>query len=243
MKNNNKNKFSKILLISILIVISIFTSCNITCIQGKGNIVKNERKTPAFNAIDISGAVNVILFQDSLTSVYVEADENLQQYIIAKVENNKLIIETKKSLCATKEINVYISSPSIENIDLSGAVDVKSMNKLTPSTLELNLSGACELKLDLLVQNLDIDCSGAVKLMLTGTAVNTKLDGSGASEVEAYDLLTENFSISSSGAGEAKVNVSKKLDVDISGAGTVLYKGSPVVNQEISGAGSIKKAE
>ena len=45
------------------------------------------------------------------------------------------------------------------------------------------------------------------------------------------------------GAGKAKINVSKHLDVDISGAGTILYKGSPTVSQEISGAGSVKKVD
>jgi len=231
----------KSLLITVLIVLTVITACNITCIQGKGNIVKNERKTSTFNALEVSGAFNIILTQDSISSVFIESDENLQQYILTNVENNKLIVETKEPICGSKKINIFISSPTFENIDISGAVDVMSMNKLTSSNLNLDLSGACDLKLDLAVQNLDIDGSGAVKLKLTGSALNCNLDGSGASEIDAFDLITENFSISSSGAGEAKVNVSKKLDVDISGAATVLYKGSPVINQEISGAGTIKK--
>ena len=240
---NHINKLSISLSISILTGIMLLISCNITCIIGKGNITKKTRDISAFKAIDISGAFTVLLCQDSITSLNIEADENLHKYITTKIENNTLIIDSKESLCPSKEIKIFINAPTFNNIDISGAINVRSINKLTPTELKLDLSGASEINLDLETQNLNIDCSGASKLFLSGKAVNFKLECSGASEINAYDLLTENSNISSSGAGKAKLSVSKKLDVDISGAGTVLYKGTPVVNQEISGAGTVKKTD
>ncbi|MDD3877835.1 MAG: DUF2807 domain-containing protein [Bacteroidales bacterium] len=243
MKKNSKYSLIITFSISVIIILIGFAACNIACIQGNGNVVKNERETATFSSIDVSGAFNVVLTQDSITSVSIEADENLHAYIITKVENNNLFISNDKPICGSKDIILHISSPNFEKIDLSGAVDVKSVNKISVSNLSLDLSGACEIELDLSVQNLNMDCSGSVDLSLSGNAANVNLDVSGASEIEAYELLTDTFSISSSGASEAKISVSKQLDVDISGAGSVLYKGSPSINQEISGAGSIKKED
>jgi len=240
---NNKKTLSIALSISVIIVIALLTSCNINCIRGKGNITKKVREITVFNAIEISGVYNVILCQDSIVSLNIEADENLHQFITTKIENNKLIIDSKEALCPSKRINVYINAPTFSNIDISGAVDVQCANKLILSDIKLDLSGASEINLNLEAKNLDIDCSGAGKLLLSGKVTDVKVDCSGASEIEAFDLLSENFKISSSGAGKAKLNVSKKLDVDISGAGSVLYKGNPVISQEISGAGSVKKVD
>ena len=239
----NKSTFSIALPISVVMVIIMMVSCNINCIKGKGNITKKARDVSSFNAIEVSGAYTIILCQDSITSLNIEADENLQKFITSKVENNKLIIDSKESLCPTKHINVYINFPTFKNIEVSGAINVQCVNKLIISEMKLDLSGASELNLNIETQKLDIDCSGAGKLQLSGKAANAKLDCSGASEINAFDLISENFKITSSGAGKAKINVSKHLDVDISGAGTVLYKGSPSVNQEISGAGSVKKVD
>jgi len=70
------------------------------------------------------------------------------------------------------------------------------------------------------------------------------MDLSGASDIFAYELLTENYQIDISGAGNAQINVSKRLQAEVSGAGNIRYKGSPSeVNQEVSGAGSIRKVD
>jgi hypothetical protein len=70
------------------------------------------------------------------------------------------------------------------------------------------------------------------------------MDLSGASDIFAYDLVSESYDLEISGAGNAQINVSKRIHAEISGAGSVKYKGSPTeVDQSVSGAGSIKKVQ
>jgi len=244
---NYKSVNWKLFVIPAFMVIAILTGCifNVNCKKGNGIISKQERKITTFDAIDVSGAYKIILNQDSVTSVYVETDESLLPLINTTVEGGKLIIENKdsKSLCPSKNIKVYISIADIKDIDISGAVEIECIKKLSLNDLKIDVSGAGEINLNLSVQNLYLDCSGASKILLSGNATNVKAETTGASEINAFDFLVENFKISSSGAGKAKVNVSKKLDVDISGSASVKYKGNPVINQEISGAGSIHKVE
>ncbi len=223
----------------------VLTSCfvNINCEKGNGKIVKQDRKTDAFSKLEVSGAYSIVLKQDSITSVSVEADENLQSLIITRTEGNKLIIENKKPICSSKGLTVNITTPNISGIDLSGEADLKTLNKLTSKELNIDISGMGNLILDLDVQSLEISCSGSGDLNLKGNAENVNAELSGAADIRAFELVAKDFKLTSSGAGKADVNVSNKLDVDISGAASVLYKGNPSVSQSISGVGSIKKAD
>jgi hypothetical protein len=230
------------LVFSTLIIILAAGCINgLTCEKGNGKIKTEERKIAAFNAIEVSGAYNIVLKQDSFTSVSVEADENLQPLIITKLEGNKLVIKNNKSICSSKELKINITNPDIKNISMSGAVDLKTTNTFKSRELTIDVSGMADMTLDLNVQNLDISCSGSCDLNLKGSAENVKADLSGAADIKAFDLVTKKFKLSSSGAGSANVNVSEKLDVEISGAASVNYKGNPSVSQSISGAGTIHK--
>ena len=66
----------------------------------------------------------------------------------------------------------------------------------------------------------------------------------GAGKAHCYELLSETTKVDISGAGDADVFASVKLDAQVSGAGSVTYKGGATnVAQQVSGAGSVKKVE
>lgn len=223
----------------------LFTGCidGLTCEKGNGTIIKQDRKIKAFNQLEVSGAYTIVLKQDSVTKVSVEADENLQSLITTKNEGTKLIIENKKSICGSKDLIVYITTPDIKSIDLSGAVEFNSINNIMSDELGLYISGAAEMDINISLNKLKIVCSGSGKLSLKGKADEVNALLSGASDINAYELATKNFNLSSSGAGKASINVSEKLDVEISGAATVYYKGNPEVTTDISGVGIVNKVK
>ncbi len=89
---------------------------------------------------------------------------------------------------------------------------------------------------------LDVEISGSGTVNLKGETKDFDLDLSGAANAHCYDLLSENTKVVISGAGDAEVYASVKLDAHVSGAGAVSYKGNASnVNQNVSGAGSVKK--
>jgi len=224
---------------------TMLTGCigNIDCEKGNGKIIKQDRKISPFNKLEVSGAYTIVLKQDSVTSVSVEADENLQESITTKTEGKKLIIENKKSICGSKDMIVYVTTPDIKSIDLSGAVELNSTSNIYGDELGLYLSGASEMSISTSLDKLKIVCSGSGKLSLKGNADEVDALLSGASDINAYGLATKNFKLSSSGAGKANINVSEKLNVEISGAATVYYKGSPDVTTKISGVGAVNKVK
>jgi carbon monoxide dehydrogenase subunit G len=237
---------SAILFVSLFMGVStLFAGCRLGVPKGDGNIVKQERKISSFNGIDISGAFNIYLKQGDAESVTLEADENIMQYIRTEVKDGILNVGLKEShYHNTGKINVYITIKGLKSIDLSGAVDLQTQNKLSLSDLSIDVSGAADTRLEMAVQKLTIDGSGASKMSFTGSATEVSMDLSGASEIFAFDMPAESYTISLSGAGTAEINVTKKLNAEISGAGTIRYKGSPSeISQDLSGAGSIKKVQ
>jgi hypothetical protein len=227
----------------------IFSSCSMfggKRIRGNGTMKTETRSAGTFSNIDVSGSFDVYVKQDSASSVKVEADENLMEYIIIETEGNTLRIKTRNgaNLKSSNGIKVYVSNPSYKEFDASGACDIVSENKITSTeTIDIGLSGASSVKLDIAAPKVTVDGSGASTVSLSGTTRDFDVDGSGSTNIKCYDLLSENTSVGLSGAGDAQVHASVKLDVDISGAADVRYKGNAAVTQSISGAGSVKKTD
>ena len=227
----------------VILLVIVLLSCNVVGEQGNGNVIRQERKVASFNAIDVSGAFDIYLSQGTAQSVIVEADENLMPLIKTVVQGNTLKIGNEKPIRDPKSLKVYITVPDLKTIELSGAVNLHSQNKLTFNELGIEISGATDTHLELAVQKLDISSSGGSEMRFSGMANKVNLDVSGAVDIHAFDLLTEVISLNISGAGEAEINVTKELYAEISGAASVRYKGDPLkVDSNVSGAGSIKKA-
>ena len=238
--------FSVAIFLSLLLgITSLFAGCNVIGgVHGDGNVLKETRKVSNFDGIEVSGAFDIIIKQGATEEVIVEADANLLPLIRTDVVGSTLQIETRKPINHVTVMKVYVTVKDLKRIDVSGAVDINTDGRITVPELSFESSGASESKMELAVQKLKLDCSGASKLRFSGSATEVGMDLSGASDIFAFDLLAENYDIDISGAGNAQINVSKKIRAEISGAGSVKYKGSPAnVDQSVSGAGSIKKVE
>ena len=239
----------KVFLVSFLVLL-IFSSCRFMGwkgINGSGNIVTQSRTTEKFNSVDVSGAINVYVKQDSAQqTIKVETDDNLQKYIDIHEDNGVLYISQRDnySLDPSKKIKVYVSATYFKRFNISGASNIYSENKLVSSeTLDIDMSGASEIKLDVKAPRINADITGASSVMISGETKDFNVEGSGASDIKSFDLMTENTTLDISGACSAEVFASVKLDVQASGASGIKYKGNAAVNQDVSGASSVKKVD
>jgi putative autotransporter adhesin-like protein len=231
-----------------LIIAVTTTSCGLfgKRVTGSGNIKTETRSAGQFNAVDVSGAIDVYVKTDSVSSIRVEADDNLLEFVETHNDGGTLHIHERNgfNLRSRKDIKVYVSGPEFRHFEASGACEIISENKITsPSTIDIDVSGASGINLELNAPAVKADLSGACNVTLKGETKNLDLNGSGASKFYCFDLLAEDVDVEISGAGHADVSASVKLAVGVSGAGTVKYKGNPSVNQRVSGAGSVSKAE
>ncbi len=225
-----------------------FSSCDeITGerIRGNGNVISQARTHSNFSGVEVSSAIHLYVKQDSVYSVKVETDENLQAHVIITEENGVLYIreEDGTNLNATGKIKVYVSAPSIKSLDASGACKIISENELTADAIDIDVTGASHADLQLKSPNISASMSGASSVTLTGQTKDLTIKGSGASDANCFELLTENAVVDLSGASNAEVFASVKINAEASGASDVRYKGSATVSQNTSGAGSVKKVQ
>jgi phage gp45-like len=235
--------------IAILFIASFFTSCHFTDnerIKGNGVMKTENRTAGSFTGIDVSGNADVYIKQDAVVSARIEAEENILPYILTDNRNGILRIYQKEgtNLKLTSSIKIFVSGPSLSSFKASGACIFFSENRITSTTaVKIDLSGACKARLELKAPEIKADLSGAGTITLRGETKELKLDGAGSSAINCFEMLAENTTVDISGAGDAEVFASVKLDVQASGSSTVKYKGSAAISQQVSGASTIKKAE
>lgn len=237
----------------IFILVIVFTATLTSChnISGKrirGNgVMKTENRTAGnFNRIDVSGIADVYVKQDSVTSIRIETDENLMEYILIDNDGGTIRIHQKNgtNLKPSKAIKIFVSGPTFKHFGASGACNYYNENKIISiEPVSFKLSGASDVKLELKAPKIDAVLSGAGTITLKGETKDFMVNGSGSTDIKCFELMTENTSVDLSGAGDAEVFASVKLAVHVSGAADVKYKGNAAVTKEISGAGSVKKVD
>lgn len=192
------------------------------CIEGSGNARTEQRQVVFFNAINVSGAFDVYVECQQKQNVEITTDDNILPHITTKVRGQTLYITSNRSICPKSQLDINISIDNVEDFASSGASDV-SISDINNKKLVMTLEGVG-----------DIDVSGKTREFV--------IDVSGAVEIDAKGLLSEEVRISSSGAAEAVVHASKRLQIDISGVGDIYYYGNPEeIIEDISGVGEIIK--
>lgn len=237
-----KNKFSLLLL---AVLITSINSCYIDfreTVFGNGNVVTEDREPGSFDRLKVSSGIDVLITQGDTESLKVIADENLLKYISTEIYNNTLIVETKAWIRNAKSKEVHLVYKKLMEIDISSAGDVKGTNRMKADELDLNLSSAGDLTLDIEANRINLDISSAGDAKLSGTVDELDADLSSAGDLNAYDLVARKARVSASSAGSAKINASEEVNLNASSAGDIYYKGDPkTISINKSSAGSIIK--
>lgn len=227
---------------ALLSIIAIaLTSCG-EVIRGNGNVIKTERELADFHKIKTSGAYEIVLIEGG-HRIEIQTDENLHEHITTSVEEGALVISSEGKHLQAEELTLLIYFEELDEIDMSGAVELSSKEILEGKGLEIELSGAGDIDLKLDVEQFEMELSGGGDVDLSGVAHIVDMEITGAGDVRALGLITEEATLDITGAGEVEITVEKMLDVEITGAGEVKYSGSPEVKQSITGAGELKQVE
>ncbi|MCF8233485.1 MAG: DUF2807 domain-containing protein [Bacteroidales bacterium] len=215
-----------ILKYSIAALIALFTLVwsNLSYAQfgekGDGNVIKTEIQIDNFEKIDVNGIINLYLMQGDEPSLFLETDENLFDNVKVEMLGDLLKIWSKNIRNYT-ELNLYLTCTQLESIDISGAAEIESKDRLILDELSINQSGASELSLEIVVEELKAKTSGASEMKLSGSAQHFYLQTSGASKADARNLEADYVTVDASGVSNAKVNANIKLNANSSGAADI----------------------
>ena len=128
-------------------------------------------------------------------------------------------------------------------VDLSGASKMLvGGDFLAKEKLDIELSGASNLKGQMTSPESTFDISGASNLSLKGNTIHCKMEVSGASKANLEDFPINELKAEVSGAAKAHFQVKEKISLHTSGAAKATYSGNPIIlSLHSSGASNINK--
>ncbi|GAB1450520.1 head GIN domain-containing protein [Draconibacterium sp.] len=205
------------------------------------------RELPPFSEIALRISAKVYLEQGEKQSVRIVADAEALEQIITEVKNRSLIIRFPNTNIFKRwdpgKIEIYISVPEINSLNISGSGDIIS-DEVKTRILDLLVSGSGNIKIKQLSAeqvNATVSGSGNIDVEDGGIAEALKARISGSGNIDASGFEAKNIDIQTSGSGNCSVNSNGLIKVRISGSGNVYYDGNPAIESSIAGSGKVKE--
>jgi len=216
------------------------------CVSSSGQILVEDRRISDFDSIRVQDHLNVILVQDSVNSVKVEAGENIIGGIVTELSGRELILRNTNKCnwlrSYTKPINVYVSVKNLLKIHYESSGDISCTDTIRTGYLKIDMWGGCG-TIDLRVNVGDgyfIQHMGTATLVLTGICNISSVYAGDYGLLQLRGLRTGYTFVTNSGSNDCYVNASQVLGATITSIGNIYYSGGPQeITTTITGAGQL----
>lgn len=211
-----------------MVITSLIFSCD-SCVKASGNVVTEERILSAATGIIIEGKMSVQITQGATQFIEVKADDNVLKYIQTYKSGNNIVFSIDGNKCFKKEstIEVYVTLPTIQHIQLDSDGSIKGMNCLKTDSLSILHRGFGKIELQDTSRTVYVQSTGNGSVYVNGEATSIKLENRGQGFLNFKDFTTSNAQVIVTNFGGVAVNVSQSLTGEISSAGNILYYGNP----------------
>jgi len=212
-------------------------------VEGSGTMVTEKREIVDFNKLQVSAPVEVNVSLGNDFKCSVEADDNLIPLIFSEVKDNILYISIKESFSTKNKIKIFIETPELKRINLSGNGQITGYVSMVE---ELIVSGSGNVNITgINGGSLSAMLSGSGGIALQGVLkddLNVTFSGSG--DVNTRKLKVSKANVVLNGSGDVSIFANHEISVAISGSGDVkCYGGPQKIEKKIWGSGSFKNYE
>jgi hypothetical protein len=242
MKTSNK------LLLSLLIVALIAVTAFIgtakhyhrkgTAVKGDGNRTTEARTVNDYSGIKIKGKIDLRLTQGSERKIEVHAAKNIVPLITTEVREGMLVIETASRIEDDEEIEVNITTPAMEALEVMEGAFVETTNTFTGDKLTINGNSGGNGKLNLQYKNVICRISTGSEFDLDGASDEASLAASTGANLDAGDLTTQKCTVEANTGSNTSVNVVQELSADLNTGSVLSYRGDPAKTNINSSTGS-----
>ncbi len=215
-------------------------------VNGNGNMVTDTRSTSSYDEIALVGSIDVRIVSGKEGELKVEAESNLQEYILTEVKDGKLKISVEKdvSLNPSRNMSILVTVPveTISSLSVTGSGDVSNSGVLKANEFKVGVTGSGDINLTIEAKELWGSITGSGDIKLNGKAEDFSCKVTGSGDFMAYNLNAKNVEAAVSGSGDIQVSASQSLKARVSGSGDISYKGNPEKQDfKTSGSGDISK--
>jgi hypothetical protein len=229
LKLNNKlnvktNKMKSIVILPIVLLVTLITSCTKDPISGSGELTSEFRNVANFTKVNSEGVFEVLITQGATQSVEIIGDDNIIPEVKTTVVDNELRLyldDDHNYKDITLKVNITV--PSITSIKNNGVGNI-------------SISGVDT------IDNFNVYNSGTGDISIEGSAKSLTLKNEGTGKFEGFLFTVDDCNVTIVGSGDCEINSANTLNVRIEGSGDVHYIGSPIIEVDISGSGKIIKS-
>lgn len=238
----------------------LFTGCSaIFHTAEAGNLVSKTYDFKDFTGVEISNAIQYEVQQSDSYSVVVSTHENTIEHLDFHQSGNTLHIGLKSNFGFFQDsaTMVTVALPQLSILDISGSSRGNATGFDSAGSLEINVSGASDLNMNLKTGKTGIDESGSSEVAgtlqaldsqfnlggasdcgLTGSAGNSSIEASGSSKMNSPGLALQSADVKLAGTSYAGIHTEGALNIDISGSSTLDYTGNPIIGKMNVNGGS-----
>lgn len=253
-----------------LLMLVIFAALGVLCaavakaaehIRAEGRYVSNlVDPLPSFNAVEVSGDINVDIRQLPEQKVTLSGRANLAQLANVRVENNTLMIDYARPIHVrgkdTLHVSVFMPEITALTVRNRGKINVYGPVKTTEIALTATDEGSLDMdalhadkvrlqamkKAELDVENINTPHLEAAQfdkaeIELSGFAETAILANHGAEDLDASSLRINQGTAIVKGSGDMEVFAVKTLKAAAHSSGHIAYHGAPLLTRE----GHLKK--
>lgn len=204
---------------------------------------RDTRKLKSFSSISVGEAIDVEIKAGNEEKAIVEVDGTSPNNVMTEVFGDRLKIRMRQGNWRNVDVKVYVTYKEIDEIDVSSAADLVSDGVIKSEQLEIEVSSAGDVEVEVDVEELEVRVSSAGDLTIEGRATEQYVKVSSSGDYDGYDLESEVAEVDASSSGDARVFVTKELEADASSSGSVYYRGNPTkVYVDSSSGGRVRKS-
>jgi hypothetical protein len=253
----------------LLLAVSSLTACDIiveggNIVRGSGDVVQESREVSGFDRVELATIGTLIIENGARTSLTVEAEDNLLQYIQTRVQGGKLLIDVEQgaSITPTRPIRYRLTISDLREITLSSSGDAEApsmqaqefdiqihssgslaMDGIDADRVGITVTSSGNVDLDVVSASqlsIDIESSGDVTIG-GGSADEQDITISSSGNYEARDVQSIRVEARLSSSGSATVRVSEVLRGRLTSSGSLNYVGNPQLDVETTSSGDVNR--
>jgi len=210
-------------------------------IEGQGTINLHDVSIENFENLYLEIPAHVIIEDNDSATCTIACQDNIFNEINVHTKNKKLVIESNKKFKVQRPVEIRITVPKVDYIDITGNGTVEYNPSKYLKKLCIELKGKSKLISTVNASEIKVKVIDNGDALLAGRAEIVEGVISGSGDIHAYDLASDKYKLEINGSGNVRCSPSTLLKATIHGSGNIYYKGTPEIKSEITGSGQIKR--
>ena len=183
----------------------------------------NAQKTveiKSFRELAISGNLEVRMIESSENKLVIADGEDTLQ---VNSDEGDLALSNSGS---TAEVVIYFNGP-IDEIALSGPIEMLVKGTITSKNLQLSVDGSTELNCSVYAENMSVAASSGSEIILKGDAKQLDIHAASGCELNASKLKTENTAAYVASGAEVSVYATGVVNAVVASGAELAIHGNP----------------